>query len=62
MKVIFLVQISRFSQQILKKKGEKNMNDYRELGYLSEEEFLEDYLGCDENWTLDDFFDSYDPE
>ena len=38
------------------------MSDYRELGYLSEEEFLEDYLGCDENWTLDDFFDSYDPD
>lgn len=26
------------------------------------EEFLEDYLGCDEEYTLDDFFDSYDPD
>ena len=38
------------------------MTEYEELGYESEEEFLEDYLGCDENWTIDDFFDSYDPD
>lgn len=42
--------------------GEK---DYIELGYESEEEFLMDMLGIDENdgeWTLDDFFDAYDPD
>lgn len=38
------------------------MVEYEELGYTSEEEFLEDILGCDENWSLDDFFDSYDPD
>ena len=38
------------------------MNDFNFLGYRSEEEFLEDYLGCDEENTLDVFFDSYDPE
>ena len=38
------------------------MKEYEELGYSSEEEFLEEYLCCDENWTLDDFFDSYDPD
>lgn len=26
-----------------------------------EEDFLEELLGCDENYTLDDFFDAYDP-
>ena len=38
------------------------MQDYMFLGYRSEEEFLEDIVGCDENYTLEDFFDSYDPE
>ena len=38
------------------------MTEYEELGYETEEEFLEDFLGCDETWTLDDFFDSYDPD
>lgn len=38
------------------------MPDYMLLGYESEEEFLEDYLGCNGDYTLDDFFDSYDPE
>ena len=38
------------------------MATYEELGYASEEEFLEDILGCDENWTLEDFYDSYDPD
>ena len=38
------------------------MKDYEELGYESEEDFLEDFLGCDENWTLEDFYDSYDPD
>ena len=38
------------------------MTKYEELGYESGEEFLEDYLGCDEDWTLDDFFDSYNPD
>ena len=38
------------------------MAEYEEFGYLSEEEFIEDLLGCDENWTLEDFYDSYDPD
>lgn len=40
------------------------MTEYEELGYESEEEFLdlEDMLGCDEDWTLEDFFDSYNPD
>lgn len=32
--------------------------DYEEMGYETEEDFLEDFLGCNEDWTLDDFFDS----
>ena len=27
------------------------MKEYEELGYSSEEEFLEDYLGCDDEYT-----------
>ena len=38
------------------------MTEYEELGYDSEEDFLEDFLGCNEEYTLDDFFDSYDPD
>lgn len=38
------------------------MTKFEELGYGSEEEFLEDFLGCNEEYTLDDFFDSYDPD
>ena len=38
------------------------MPDYMFLGYKSEEEFLEDYLGCNEDYSLEDFWDSYDPE
>lgn len=38
------------------------MTKYEELGYESGEEILEDYLRCDEDWTLDDFFDSYNPD
>ena len=38
------------------------MTEYEELGYESEEEFLEDFLGCNKEYTLDDFFDSYDPD
>lgn len=38
------------------------MSEYEEFGYRSEEEFLEDLLDCDENWTLEDFFDAYDPD
>lgn len=39
------------------------MEEYEELGYESEESFLKDFLGCDdETWTLDDFFESYEPE
>lgn len=29
---------------------------------MSYYEFLEDMLGCNEEYILDDFFDSYDPE
>lgn len=43
-------------------KGGYHMKEYEELGYTSEEEVLEDFLGCDEEYTLDDFFDSYDPD
>lgn len=38
------------------------MTEYEELGYASEEEFLEDLLGCDSEYTLEDFYDSYDPD
>lgn len=38
------------------------MNEYDFMGYSSEEDFLEDYLGCDETYTLEDWFDSFDPE
>ena len=38
------------------------MPDYMLLGYRSEAEFLEEYLGCTDEYTLEDFFDSYDPE
>lgn len=38
------------------------MSEYEELGYSSEEEFLENNPGCDEDWNRDDFFDSYDPD
>lgn len=38
------------------------MNEYSFCGYRNEEEFLEDILGCDEHYTLEDFFDAYDPE
>lgn len=38
------------------------MTEYEELGYESEEELLEDFLGGDENWTLEDFYDSYNPD
>lgn len=37
------------------------MKEYEELGYTSEEEFLEELYGCDDEYTLDDFYDSYDP-
>ncbi len=38
------------------------MEDYHDLGYTSEEEFLEGMLGCDDEYTLDDFYDSYAPD
>lgn len=38
------------------------MSEYEELVYNSEQDFLEEFLGCDEDYTLDDFFDSWDPE
>lgn len=40
----------------------KTMNEYEEIGYESEEAFLEEICGCNDEYTLDDFFDSYDPE
>ena len=38
------------------------MEDFRDFGYNSEDEFLEDILCLDEDWTLDDYMDSYDPD
>ena len=38
---------------------DEDIEDYKFFGYNSDEEFLEDFLGCDRNWTLEDFFDSY---
>lgn len=40
--------------------GKQKGENYEVLGYESEEDYLEDFLGCDENWTLEDFYDSYD--
>lgn len=37
---------------------DNHIEDWKELGYESEEEFLEDLLDCDENWTLEDYFAS----
>lgn len=39
--------------------NDEDVEDYKFFGYNSDEEFLEDFLGCDRNWTLEDFFDSY---
>lgn len=38
------------------------MEDCLFFGYGSDEEFLEDILGCNDNYSLEDFFDSYDPD
>lgn len=38
---------------------DEEIEDYKFFGYNSDEEFLEDFLGCDRNLTLEDFFDSY---
>lgn len=43
-------------------KGGIIMTEYEELCYSSEEEFLEELLGCDDKYTLDDFYDSYNPD
>jgi hypothetical protein len=40
----------------------KEIKELREMGYETEEEFIEEILGCDENYSLDDFMDSYDPD
>lgn len=40
----------------------KEIKELREMGYETEEEFIEEILGCDENCSLDDFMDSYDPD
>ena len=42
--------------------SERELEELREMGYQSEEEFLEELCGCDENYTLDEFMDSYDPD
>ena len=40
-----------------------SIEDLIEMGYESEEEFIAELCGCDEEtWTLDDFYDSYDPD
>lgn len=36
------------------------MGNFEELGYASEDEFLEELLGCNDDYTLEDFYDSYD--
>ena len=50
---------------VLKRRGEymtkQEIKELQEMGYESEEEFIEEILGCDENYSLDDFMDSYDP-
>lgn len=38
-----------------------NMNELKEMGYSSEEEFVADLLNINET-ELDEWFDSYDPE
>lgn len=40
----------------------KEVVQYEKLGYTSKEEFLEELLGCDSEYTLEDFYDSYDPD
>lgn len=40
----------------------KEIKELREMGYETEEEFIEEILGYDENYSLDDFMDSYDPD
>ncbi len=57
---MILVRNARAKSVIME--GGITMSYYEFLGYRSEEEFLEDMLGCNEEYTLDDFFDSYDPE
>ncbi len=36
--------------------------DWSEIGYTDEDDFLSDYLGLNEDYDLDDFFDSWDPD
>lgn len=40
----------------------QEIKELQEMGYESEEEFIEEILGCDKNYSLDDFMDSYDPD
>ncbi len=42
--------------------SEKELKELHEMGYESEEELLEEMCGCDENYSLDDFMDAWDPE
>lgn len=37
------------------------MTEFEQLGYTSEDELLEDLLGCNSEYSLEDFFNSYDP-
>ncbi len=38
------------------------MKDLKEMGYESEEEFIAELLGCNEDYNLEDFLDSYDAD
>jgi uncharacterized protein YggL (DUF469 family) len=38
-----------------------NIEELREMGFESQDELLEELCGCDENYSLDDFMDSWDP-
>ena len=40
----------------------QEIKELQEMGYESEEELIEEILGCEENYSLDDFMDSYDPD
>ena len=54
----YLANIKRGGKYMTK----KEIKELREMGYETEEEFIEEILGCDENYSLDDFMDSYDPD
>lgn len=62
----FKIKIVKDKPRLKKEGGEymtkQEIKELREMGYESEEEFIEEILGCDENYSLDDFMDSYDPD